>query len=80
MTDLAAYGDTVALTAEEIAVWLGVSRKAVGRMLSEILPLNLHSRPRKYLAGDVKRLLLIDRTERVTSIDAHRDRSHRRRA
>lgn len=56
VSDLAAHQDTELLTAEEIAAWLGTSAKAVRRM--QLTPVSLLTRPRRYLAGHVKAVLL----------------------
>lgn len=56
MINLDQYGDSVALTASELADWLEVSVKSVYRLPIRTLPTG--SRPRRYLARDVRRYLM----------------------
>lgn len=62
MTDLSAFPDAAVLTTKQVADWLGCSRKAVLRM--PLTPLNIKTRERRYLAGDVKSALQARRPDR----------------
>lgn len=65
-TTLSDYPDEAVLTTAEVAAWLRCSERAVKRM--PVTPLDIATRSRRYLAGDIKAVLLRKSTSRVTPI------------